>query len=43
MDFIGKNIINNYLLKNLVNMENKEVLHQGFKNKIPEVDFSKNQ
>ena len=46
MDFIDKrNLMKKYFLKNLVDMENKEVLNQYFKNKIPEVevDFSNDQ
>ena len=45
MDFIDtKNIIKKYFLKNLVDMENTEVLNKYYKNKIPEVevDFSNN-
>ena len=46
LDFIDtKNLIKKYFLKNLVDMENKEVLDQYFNNKFPEieVDFSKNK
>ena len=44
-DFTGKNIMKKCFLENLVDLENKEVLNQYFKNKIPEaeVDFSNNQ
>ena len=45
MDFIDtNNLIKKYFLKNLVDMENKEVLDQYFDNKFPEVevDFSNN-
>jgi hypothetical protein len=45
MDFIGKNLMKECIMKNLVDLENKEVLNQYFKNKTPEieVDFSNNQ
>ena len=46
MDFIDtNNLIKKYFLKNLVDMENKEVLDQYFNNKLPEVevDFSNNK
>ena len=46
MDFIDtNNLIKKYFLKNLVDMENKEVLDQYFNNKFPEVevDFSNNK
>ena len=46
MDFIGKkNLMKKYFMKNLVDLENKEVLNKYFKNKMPEieVDFSNNQ
>ena len=46
MDFSYKNnLIKKFFFKNLVDMENKEVLYKFFENKIPEVevDFSKNQ
>jgi hypothetical protein len=46
MDFIdSNNLIKKYFLKNLVDMENKEVLDQYFNNKFPEVevDFSNNK
>ena len=45
-DFIDiNNLIKKYFLKNLVDMENKEVLDQYFNNKFPEVevDFSNNK
>ena len=44
-DFRHKNLMKECFLKNLVDLENKEVLNQFFKNKIPEVevDFSDNQ
>ena len=45
LDFIDTdNLIEKFFLKNLVDMENMEVLHENYKNKIPEVevDFSKN-
>ena len=45
MDTFSENlIIKKYFLENLVDMENKEVLNEYYKNKIPEVevDFSKN-
>ena len=45
LDFIEtKNLIGQFFLKNLVDMENKDVLAKNYKNKIPEVevDFSKN-
>jgi len=43
IDSISENIIFKYFLKNLVDMENKEVLNEYYKDKIPEVevDFSK--
>ena len=44
LDFIDTdNIIEKFFLKNLVDMENKEVLNEFYKDKIPEVevDFSK--
>ena len=44
-DFIDTdNLIEKFVLKNLVDMENKDVLNKYFRNKIPEVevDFSKN-
>ena len=46
MDYIkNNNLIRKFVLNNLVDMENKEVLYKYFENKIPEieVDFSKNQ
>ena len=46
IDFIDrKNLMKKCFLENLVDLENKEVLNQYFKNKIPEVevDFSNNQ
>ena len=45
MDFIGKNLMKECIMKNLVDLENKEVLNKYFKNKTPEieVDFSNNQ
>jgi hypothetical protein len=46
LDFSDKNnLIKKFFFKNLVDMENKEVLYKHFENKIPEVevDFSKNQ
>ena len=45
LDFIDtENLIEKFVLKNLVDMENKGVLNKYYKNKIPEVevDFSKN-
>ena len=44
-DFRHKNLMKECFLKNLVDLENKEVLNQFFKNKIPEVEvvFSDNQ
>ena len=45
LDFIDtNNLIEKFVLKNLVDMENKQVLNKNFKNKLPEieVDFSKN-
>ena len=44
-DFRHKNLMKECFLKNLVDLENKEVLRQFFKNKIPEVevDFSNNK
>ena len=45
LDFIDtENLIEKFVLKNLVDMENKDVLNKYYKNKIPEieVDFSKN-
>jgi len=45
LDFIDtNNLIEKFVLKNLVDMENKQVLNNSFKNKLPEieVDFSKN-
>jgi hypothetical protein len=45
IDFIDtENLIEKFFLKNLVDMENKDVLNKYYKNKIPEVevDFSKN-
>ena len=45
LDFIDtRNKIRKYFLKNLVNMENKEVLNKYYKDKFPEVevDFSNN-
>jgi len=43
IDSISENIISKYFLKNLVDMENKGVLNEYYKNAIPEVevDFSK--
>ena len=47
MDFSNKsdNLMKKFFFKNLVDMENKEVLYKYFENKNPEVevDFSKNQ
>ena len=46
MDYIkSDNLIKKFFFKNLVDMENKEILYKYFENKIPEVevDFSKNQ
>ena len=45
MDFIDtNNLIEKYVLSNLVDMENRQILNKNFKNKLPEieVDFSKN-
>ena len=45
LDFIDtNNLIKKFVLKNLVDMENKQMLNKNFKNKIPEieVDFSNN-
>ena len=45
LDFIDtENLIEQFFLKNLVDMENKDVLDKYYKNKFPEVevDFSKN-
>ena len=46
LDFIDtNNLIEEFVLKNLVDMENKKVLNKKFKKKLPEieVDFSKNK
>jgi len=45
MDFIGKNLMKECFMKNLVDLENKEMLNKYFKNKTPEieVDFSNNK
>ena len=45
LDFIDtKNLIQKYVLKNLVDMENHEVIKKNYKNKFPEIeiDFSNN-
>jgi len=44
IESISENLIQKYFLKNLVDMENKEVLAEHYKDRIPEieVDFSKN-